>query len=88
MVFGPSLQLDFEAINIQSLHIYYYRLVVESAQRRQADLRRVEKQIQKLEQEARQKLKQLSSQKFSFQPDAIPAAIQLSGQLKYHKLTN
>jgi transposase len=63
-------------------------LVVESAQRRQADLRRVEKEIQKLEQEARQKLKQLSDQKFSCQPDAIPAAIQLSGKLKYHKLTN
>ncbi len=63
-------------------------LVVKSAQRRQADLRRVEKEIQKLEQEARQKLKQLSDQKFSCQPDAIPAAIQLSGKLKYYKLTN
>jgi len=63
-------------------------LIVESAQRRQADLRRVEKEIQKLEPEARQKLKQLSSQKFSCQPDALPAAIQLSGKLKYHKLTN
>jgi uncharacterized tellurite resistance protein B-like protein len=51
-------------------------------------LRRVEKEIQKLEQEARQKLKQLSSQKFSCQPDAIPAVIQISGKLKYHKLTN
>ena len=51
-------------------------------------MRRVEKEIQKLEQEARQKLKQLSSQKFSCQPDALPAAIQLSGKLKYHKLTN
>jgi hypothetical protein len=30
-------------------------LVVESAQRRQSDLRRIEKEIQKLEQEARQK---------------------------------
>jgi transposase len=63
-------------------------LVVESVQRRQADWRRVEKEIQKLEQEARQKLKQLSDQKFSCQPDAIPAAVQLSGKLKYHKLTN
>lgn len=63
-------------------------LVVESAVRRQADLRRIEKEIQKLEQEARQKLRQLSSQKFACEPDAIEAAIQLSGKFKYHQLTN
>ena len=63
-------------------------LVVKSAQRRQADLRRIEKEIQKLEQEARQKLRQLSSQKFACQPDAFEAAIQLSGKFKYHNLTN
>ena len=63
-------------------------LVVESAQRRQADLRRIEKEIQKLEQEARQKLRQLSDQKFACQPDALAAALQLSRKFKYHKLTN
>ena len=63
-------------------------LVVESDQRRQADLRRIEKEIQKLEQEARQKLKQLSQQKFACQPDALAAALQLSRKFKYHKLTN
>jgi len=63
-------------------------LVVESAVRRQADLRRMEREIQKLEQEARQKLKQLSLRKFACEPDAIEAAIQLSGKFKYHKLTN
>jgi len=63
-------------------------LVVESAQRRQSDLRRIEKEIQKLEQEARQKLRQLSDQKFPCQPDAIEAALQLSRKFKYHKLTN
>jgi transposase len=51
-------------------------------------LRRIEKEIQKLEQEARQKLRQLSDQKFAYQPDAFEAAIQLSGKFKYHKLTN
>jgi len=63
-------------------------LVVESAQRRQSDLGRIEKEIQKLEQEARQKLRQLSAQKFACEPDAIAAALQLSRKLKYHKLTN
>ena len=63
-------------------------LVVESAVRRQADLRRMEREIQKLEQEARQKLKQLSLRKFACEPDAIEAAIQLSDKFKYHKLTN
>jgi transposase len=63
-------------------------LVVESAVRRQADLRRIEKEIQKLEQEARQKLRQLSLQKFACEPDAIEAAIQLSSKFKYHKLIN
>ncbi|MBD1882410.1 IS1634 family transposase, partial [Microcoleus vaginatus] len=53
-------------------------LVVESAQRRQSDLRRIEKEIQKLEQEARQKLRQLSDKKFACQPDALEAALQLS----------
>ncbi|MBD2012387.1 IS1634 family transposase [Microcoleus sp. FACHB-45] len=63
-------------------------LVVESAQRRQSDLRRIEKEIQKLEQEARQKLRQLSDKKFACQPDALEAALQLSRKFKYHKLTN
>lgn len=63
-------------------------LVVESAVRRQADLRRMEREIQKLEQEARQKLKQLSLRKFACEPDAIEAAVQISGKFKYHKLTN
>ncbi|MEG3982468.1 MULTISPECIES: IS1634 family transposase [unclassified Microcoleus] len=63
-------------------------LVVESSVRPQADLRRIEKEIQKLEQEARQKLRQLSLQKFACEPDAIEAAIQLSSKFKYHKLTH
>jgi len=63
-------------------------LIVESAVRRQADLRRIEKEIQKLEQEARQKLRQLLLQKFACEPDALEAAIQLSSKFKYHKLIN
>ena len=59
-------------------------LVVESTQRREADLRQIEKEIQKLEQEARQKLKQLSDQKFACGPDALAAALQLSRKFKYH----
>ena len=63
-------------------------LVVESAQRRQSDLGRIQKEIQKLEQEARQKLRQLSDQKFAWGQEASSAALQLSGKFKYHQLTN
>lgn len=62
-------------------------LVVESALRREADLRQLSKAVKKSEAEAKQKFKQLSSQKFACGPDAIDAAEQLSKKFKYHQLT-
>lgn len=62
-------------------------LVVESALRREADLRQLEKAVKKSEAEAKQKIKQLSGQKFACGPDAIDAAEQLSKKFKYHQLT-
>jgi len=62
-------------------------LVVESALRREADLRQLEKAVKKSAAEAKQKFKQLSSQKFACGPDAIDAAEQLSQKFKYHQLT-
>lgn len=62
-------------------------LVVESDIRRQSDLRRLEKNLEKTSQEAQKKLRELSHQKFACQPDALAAAEKLSQKLKYHHLT-
>ena len=62
-------------------------LVVESVLRREADLRQLEKAVKKSETEAKQKIKQLSAQKFACGADAIDAAEQLSKKFKYHQLT-
>jgi transposase len=53
-------------------------LVIESDIRRQSDLRRLEKILNKAEIEANQKLRELSQQKFACQPDAIAASQKLS----------
>lgn len=63
-------------------------LVVESEIRRQADLNRLDKKLEKAETEANKQLRKLGTQKFAFPPDAIAAATQLAQKLKYHKLTN
>lgn len=61
-------------------------LVVESEARRQSDLRKLEKNLEKSEKGASQKLRDLCKQKFTCQQDAQEAAERLSGKLKYHKL--
>jgi transposase len=61
-------------------------LVVESAERRASDLRRLAKNIEKFKQDAVKKLHQLSRQTWACIPDALKAAKQLSKQLKYHQL--
>lgn len=63
-------------------------LVVESEIRRQSDLRRLEKKVEKAEQESQKKIRELSAQKFACQPDALVAAQTLSKQLNYHNLTD
>lgn len=62
-------------------------LVVESEIRRESDLRRLEKNLEKADKEAYKQLRKLAAQKFACQPDAIAAATRFSEKLKYHKLT-
>lgn len=62
-------------------------LVVESDARRQSDVQRQQKTLDKASKEANKNLRELSHQKFACQPDAIAAAQKLSQQLRYHNLT-
>ncbi|MEG4274951.1 MULTISPECIES: IS1634 family transposase [unclassified Microcoleus] len=61
-------------------------LVVKSQARLESDLKQLEKRLAKHEAKARAALKQLQSQKFACQPDALTAAAALSQQLPYHQL--
>jgi transposase len=63
-------------------------LVVESKVRRESDLNRLEKNLEKAEKIAAKKLQKLCNQKFENPQSAITSAAQLAKQLKYHKLTN
>jgi transposase len=63
-------------------------LVVESEVRRESDLRRLEKNLEKAEQIASKKLQKLCNQKFDNPPSANTSAAQLAKQLKYHNLTD
>ena len=62
-------------------------LVVESASRRESDLRSLEKNIAKAHLEIQKKLRELSTMEFACETDAIAAANRLDKQLKYHCLT-
>ncbi|WP_341740313.1 IS1634 family transposase [Microcoleus sp. CAWBG640] len=62
-------------------------LVVESSLRRDADQRKLEKNLKKAEVEAQKKLRELSNIEFACSADASAAASRLSKQLKYHNLT-
>jgi hypothetical protein len=44
--------------------------------------------VEKAEQEAQKKLRELSAQKIACEPDALVVAQTLSKQLNYHDLTN
>jgi transposase len=61
-------------------------LVVESQARKESDLKQLEKRVAKKLIAATSALKQLSSQQFACQPDALQAATALSAQLPYHQL--
>lgn len=63
-------------------------LVVESEARRQSDLRKFEKDLEKSEKGASQKLRDLCSAKFKCQQDAQEAANNLSRKLKCHNLVD
>jgi transposase len=61
-------------------------LVVESQARLESDLKQLAKRVALKLTSATSALKQLSSQQFACQPDALQAAIALSEQLPYHQL--
>ena len=63
-------------------------LVVESEKRREADLKKLEKNIQKEAQEAEKQLRQLNRQTFACIPDAQKMAKKLLKKSRYHHLTN
>ena len=62
-------------------------LVVESRLRRDADQRKLSKNLKKAEVESQKKLRELSNIEFACSADAVSAASRLSKQLKYHNLT-
>ncbi|XZN99452.1 MAG: IS1634 family transposase [Microcoleus sp.] len=62
-------------------------LVVESSLRRDADRRKLSKNLKKAEVEGQKKLRELSNIEFACSADASAAASRLSKQLKYHNLT-
>jgi transposase len=61
-------------------------LVIESQARRESDLKQLDKRVATKLTSAISALKQLSSQQFACQQDALHAAITLSEQLPYHQL--
>jgi transposase len=61
-------------------------LVVESQARKESDLKQLHKRVAQKLIAATSALKQLSSQQFACQPDALQAAIAFSDQLPYHQL--
>ncbi|MCF2148503.1 IS1634 family transposase [Desmonostoc muscorum LEGE 12446] len=61
-------------------------LVVQSQDRRFADLRKLSQKITKAESKALLELKKLSSDKFACEADAIKALSKLSKQFKYHQI--
>ncbi len=62
--------------------------MVESQKRRESDLKKLTKNIQKEATEASKQLRQLSRQTFACIPDAQGAAQKLLKKSKYHHLTN
>ena len=62
-------------------------LVVESSLRRDADRRKLDKNLKKAEIDSQKKLRELSNIEFACSADASAAASRLSKQLKYHDLT-
>lgn len=61
-------------------------LVVESKERQESDLKRLEKNLDKAQTEATKQLLQLSRQSFACVADAVKAAHKLCKKLKYHQL--
>jgi transposase len=60
--------------------------VVESNERRQCDLKRLEKNLDKAQTEATRKLRELSRQSLACVADALKAVNKLSKKHKYYQL--
>ena len=63
-------------------------LVVESSERKESDIRKIEKRIAKSKISANEKLKKLLNSKFKSHQEAIKAVENLNEQLKYHQVSN
>jgi transposase len=61
-------------------------LIVESQQRKQADIQQLYKRIDKEHKQQSAKLRQLSTQVFACEPDAHSAVVKFEQSLKYHYL--
>lgn len=62
-------------------------LVIESEKRRQSDLKKLEKKISQEYEKHQKELKDLKSQEFACEPDAMQVTKKLLKKSKYHKLT-
>ena len=88
--FTPSNQVGYSYLEVPKTYggIKQRWLVVESEERRESDLKQLEKKIQKDFSEAHKALRQLSAQRFACVPDAERAAKKLLKKSKYHELTS
>jgi transposase len=62
-------------------------LIVESQERKKADSKQLMRRVQQAQTNAEQKLTKLCNEEFACHRDAKKAALHLSEQLKYHRLT-
>ena len=88
--FTPSKQAGYSYLELTKAYggIKQRWLVVESEERRESDLKQLEKKIQKDFSEADKALRQLTAQRFACVPDAERAAKKLLKKSKYHELTS
>ena len=88
--FTPSKQAGYSYLEVPKTYggIKQRWLVVESEERRESDLKQLEKKIQKDWCEANKALRQLTAQRFACVPDAERAAKKLLKKSKYHELTS
>jgi transposase len=63
-------------------------ILVESQERRKSDIKKLDKKIEKIQQNCHQELQTLTLQDFACVADAIAAAEKLSTKMKWHKLSN
>jgi transposase len=84
----PSVIKGYSVVESQSEYgeISQRWLLIESEQRRQADIKQLTKRIGQYQQKSRQELQSLSSQEFACTADALSAAQNLSKKMTWHEL--